>query len=115
MYLTVIVSSEGGVIVKCPVCESDSIKCLTDNQLFCLDCDWDNLPELSEIHVSTPCAPFLGGATIIAQPSANVSDSQTARIEVDGVPYGNPIRIEGTAGERSYTIRFSALTVSVEE
>jgi len=100
--------------VKCPVCESDSIKYLTENQLFCLDCDWDNLLELSEIQVPTPCASFLGGMVGI-EPSANASDSQTERIEVDGVPHGNPIRIEGVEGEPSYTIRFSVLTVSVEE
>jgi len=101
--------------VKCPVCESGSIKSLGDNQLFCLDCDWDNLPELSEVHMTTPSLPFLGGTEISVRPVANPSRSHTERGTADGVPYGNPIRIEGTDGERSYTIRFSALTVSVEE
>ena len=43
----------------CPNCKRNSIKSIGDNQLFCLDCDWDNLSDLSEIHLTTPDLPFL--------------------------------------------------------
>ena len=114
-YSTLIVTSGGGVIVKCPICESDSIESLGDNQSFCLDCDWDNLPELSEFYMSTLCLPFLGGTTIAVPRALDTSHSQMEHAEIDGVPYGSPIRIEGTGGARPYTIRFAALTVSIEE
>ncbi len=41
----------------CPNCERNSIKSIGDNQLFCLDCDWDDLSELSEIGLTTPGSP----------------------------------------------------------
>ena len=43
----------------CPNCERNSIKSIGDNQLFRLDCDWDDLSELSEISLTTPGPPFL--------------------------------------------------------
>ena len=98
----------------CPNCNRDSIKSISDNQLFCLDCDWDNLSELSEIDLAASGAPFLPGTIGGIRPSIDVLSSRTERDRTDGVPYGSPIRIEATEGEEPLTIRFSALTVSVE-
>lgn len=98
----------------CPNCTRNSIKSIGDNQLFCLDCDWDNLSEVYEIELTTPGAPVMSSVTGGIQPAADVLSSRTERNSTDGVPYGSPIRIEASDGERSLTIRFSALTVSVE-
>lgn len=98
----------------CPDCSHDSIKSINDNKLFCLDCDWDNLSELSEIELTTLRPPFLNGAIGGNPPGADVLAPRAGREGSDGVPYGSPIRIEAPGGERSLTIRFSALTVSVE-
>ena len=98
----------------CPNCNRDSIKSISDNQLFCLNCDWDNLSELSEVDLTTSGTPFLPGTIGGVQPSVDVLSSRTERDRTDGVPYGSPIRIEVTEGEEPLTIRFSALTVSVE-
>ena len=98
----------------CPNCNRDSIKSISDDQLFCLDCDWDNMCELSETDLITSGPPFLPGTIGGIQPSADDLSSRTERNRTDGVPYGSPIRIEATEGELPLTIRFSALTVSVE-
>jgi hypothetical protein len=98
----------------CPNCKNDSIKSLDEDKLFCLDCEWDNLSELSEIDLTTPGAPFLTGEIGGNRPTADVLSSRAEREGSDGVPYGSPIRIEASEGERPLTIRFSALTVSVE-
>ncbi|MDE0297964.1 MAG: hypothetical protein OXN17_04990 [Candidatus Poribacteria bacterium] len=98
----------------CPNCKHDSIKTIDEDKLFCLDCDWDNMSELSEIELATPGAPFLADAIGGDRPGADVLSSRAGREGSDGVPYGSPIRIEAPEGERSLTIRFSALTVSVE-
>ena len=97
----------------CPNCKHESIKSIDDDKLFCLDCDWDNLSELSEIDLTTPGAPFMSLAGGV-RPVAGVLSSRAEREGSDGVPYGSPIRIETSEGERPVTIRFSALTVSVE-
>ena len=96
----------------CPNCNRDSIKSISDNQLFCLDCDLDNLSELSGIDLTTPAFP--PAPTRGIRPAADVLSSRTEHDRTDGVPYGSPIRIEAAEGERQFTIRFSALTVSVE-
>jgi hypothetical protein len=31
-------------MTECPNCNSENIKVLFDDDCFCLDCDWDNLP-----------------------------------------------------------------------
>ena len=98
----------------CPNCKHESIKSLDEDELFCLDCDWDNLSELSEIELTTPCAPFMSRVTGGIRPAANHLSSHTERNRINGVPYGNPIRIEASEGERSLTIQFSVLTVIVE-
>lgn len=98
----------------CPNCKHESIKSIDEDKLFCLDCDWDNLSELSEIDLTTPWPPFLTGAIRVNRPTADVLSSRAEREGSDGVPYGSPIRIETSEGERPVTIRFSALTVSVE-
>ena len=98
----------------CPNCKRNSIKSIGDNQLFCLDCDWDNLSELPEIHLTTPDLPFLPAPMRGVRPAADVLSSPMEGARTDGVPYGSPIRIEATEGERSITLRFSALTVSIE-
>ena len=99
----------------CPNCKHESIKSLDDNnKLFCLDCDWDNLSKLSEIELTTPRPPFLAGAIRGVRPAADVLSSRAECEGSDGVPYGSPIRVEASEGERSLTIRFSALTVGVE-
>ena len=98
----------------CPNCKGNSIKSISNNQLFCLDCDWDNLSELSEIGLTTPWPPFLPEPILGVRHAANSSPARTERHRTDGVPYGSPIRVEATEGGQSFTIRFSALTVSVE-
>ncbi|MDE0043801.1 MAG: hypothetical protein OXT74_17300 [Candidatus Poribacteria bacterium] len=98
----------------CPNCKHESIKSIDEDKLFCLDCDWDNLSELSEIELTTPRPPFLTGTIGGVRPVADVLSLPTEGDRTDGVPYGSPIRIEATEGERSITIRFSALTVSIE-
>ncbi len=98
----------------CPNCKCISIKSIGDDQLFCLDCDWDNLSELSETDLTTSGPLFLPGTIGVTQQSADVLSSRPERDRTDGVPYGSPIRIEATEGEQPLTIRFSALTVSVE-
>lgn len=45
---------------NCPKCNSINIQQLGDN-LFCLDCDWDNLPKLEE---SKPCKPIIKGRSL---------------------------------------------------
>ena len=100
--------------MQCPNCKRNSIKSIGDNQLFCLDCNWDNLSELSEIHLTTPDLPFLPAPIRGVRPDTDVLSSRPECQRTDGVPYGSPIRIEATEDERSLTIRFSALTVSVE-
>ncbi len=98
----------------CPNCKHDSIKSIDEDKLFCLDCDWDNLSEVYEIELTTPDAPVMSSVTGGIRPAANLLSSPTEGDRTDGVPYGSPIRIEATEGERSITIRFSALTVSIE-
>ena len=98
----------------CPNCKSNSIKSISDNQLFCLDCDWDNLSELSEVGLTTPCPPFLPVPMPGVRPAADGLPARTEHSRTDGVPYGSPIRVETAEGGHSFTIRFSALTVSVE-
>ena len=98
----------------CPNCKHDSVKSIDDNKLFCLDCDWDNLSVLSENDSAAPRPPFLPGVIGGVRPAADVLPPRTEHERSDGVPYGSPIRIEATEDERSLTIRFSALTVSVE-
>ena len=98
----------------CPNCKHDSIKSIDEDKLFCLDCEWDNLSELSEIGLTTPGAPFISRVTGGIRPAANLLSSRPERNSTDGVPYGSPIQIETSEGERPLTIRFSALTVSVE-
>ena len=61
----------------CPNCERNSIKSIGDNQLFCLDCDWDDLSELSEIGLTTPGPPFLPGLMRSVRPAANDVSSRT--------------------------------------
>lgn len=35
--------------MKCPQCGSKRVTNVSDEEQFCLDCDWDNIPELKVV------------------------------------------------------------------